>query len=274
MSVAIELSDLIEIMTWISDIPEQNRNRLLFIGDTKFYVANSDLKQIAHGLEINISDSTDPISAKNFGHIFGFRRTDTLGLEGECTINFDLMSELPGELLSQFDLIIDAGVLFWTFNPGTAIANLSKMVSETGQIVHITALTGHFGAAYFNIHPKFFTDFYSLNEFELLTGGGGRNRRISLFSQISRKFCSALRPSHMQSEYLRISKTSPDNLGTVLTSPMSRILIKFGLKSLTLRDRAVGIFGFKRIKMISEVKFPLLLEADLKDDLFSKNRVN
>ena len=96
----------------------------MFVGDTKFYSDNTDLYQIAHGLGMDISDSIDPISAKNFGYIFGFRRTDTLGLEGECSINFDLTSEPPDELLSQFDLIIDAGVLFWTFNPGTAIANL------------------------------------------------------------------------------------------------------------------------------------------------------
>ena len=260
--MAIELSDLIEIMTWINEIPVKNRDRLLFVGDTKFYVDNTDLYQIAHGLGIDISDSRDPISTKNFGHIFGFHRTDTLGLEGECSINFDLMSEPPDELLSQFDLIIDAGVLFWTFNPATAIANLSRMASGTGQIVHITALTGHFGSAYFNIHPKFFTDFYKLNEFELLTGGV-RNRRISLLSQVSRKLCASTRSTHLQSEYLRINKTSPNNLGMVLTSPLSRILIKFGLKSLTLHDRAVGIFSFKRIKLISGVRFPLLLESEL-----------
>ena len=261
--MAIELSDLIEIMNWIRDIPEQKRDRLLFIGETQFYVDLNDLAQIARGLKMDIHDSTDPISTKNFGQILGFRRTDTLGLEGECSINFDLTSEPPDELLSQFDLIIDAGVLFWTFNPGTAIANLSRMASETGQIVHITALTGHFGAAYFNIHPKFFIDFYKLNEFELLTGGGGRNRRISLFSQISRKLRTSTKSTHMQSEYLRINKNSPSNLGMVLTSPLSRILIKLGIKGLTLHDRAVGIFGFKRIRMISSVKFPLLLESEL-----------
>jgi hypothetical protein len=260
--MGIELSDLIEIMTWINEIPVQNRDRLLFIGDTKFYCDNTDLHQIAHGLGMDISDSINPISAKNFGHIFGFRRTDTLGLEGECSIIFDIMSDPPDELLSQFDLIIDAGVLFWTFNPGTAIANLSRMASETGQIVHITALTGHFGAAYFNIHPKFFIDFYKLNEFELLTGGV-RKRRISLFSQVSRKLCTSTKSTHMRSEYLRINNTSPSNLGMVLTSPLSRILIKLGLKSLTLHDREVGIFGFKRIRMISGVKFPLLLELEL-----------
>ena len=261
--MAIELSDLIEIMTWINEIPEENRGRLLFIGDTHFYVDNCDLSKIAHSLGMKIRDSIDPISTKNFGQILGFRRTDTLGLEGECSINFDLTSEPPDELLSQFDLIIDAGVLFWVFNPGTAIANLSRMASETGQIVHITALAGHFGAAYFNIHPKFFIDFYKLNEFELLTGGGARNRRISLFSQVSRKVCTSTKSTHMQSEYLRINKTSPSNLGMVLTSPLSRILIKLGLKSLTLHDRAVGIFGFRRISMISGVKFPLLLESEL-----------
>ena len=90
--MAIELSDLIEIMTWINEIPVKNRDRLLFVGDTKFYVDNTDLYQIAHGLGIDISDSRDPISTKNFGHIFGFHRTDTLGLEGECSINFDLTS--------------------------------------------------------------------------------------------------------------------------------------------------------------------------------------
>ena len=261
--MAIELSELIKIMTWINEIPVQNRDRLLFVGDTKFYCDNTDLYRIARGLEMDIYDSTDPISTKNFGQILGFRRTDTLGLEGECSINFDLTSEPPDELLSQFDLIIDAGVLFWVFNPGTAIANLSRMASETGQIVHITALAGHFGAAYFNIHPKFFIDFYKLNEFELLTGGGARNRRISLFSQVSRKVCTSTKSTHMQSEYLRINKTSPSNLGMVLTSPLSRILIKLGLKSLTLHDRAVGIFGFRRISMISGVKFPLLLESEL-----------
>ena len=65
--MAIELSELIKIMTWINEIPVQNRDRLLFVGDTKFYCDNTDLYRIARGLEMDIYDSTDPISTKNFG---------------------------------------------------------------------------------------------------------------------------------------------------------------------------------------------------------------
>ena len=261
--MAIELSDLIEIMTWIKEIPAENRERLLFVGDTKFYVDNNDLSQIARSLGMDIRDSKDPISNKNFGYICGFHRTDTLGLEGQCSIKYDLMSELPTELISQFDLIIDAGVLFWTFNPGTAIANLSRMAAVGGRILHITALSGHFGSGYYNIHPLFFTDFYKLNEFKLLTGGGCRNRRMSLLSLILSKMKINIRIRRTKSDYRDIENTSPGDLGLVLSTPISRVLIKFHLKRLALFDRSVGIFCFKKIEQIDKVSFPLLLELEL-----------
>lgn len=78
--MAIELSDLIEVMTWIKEIPAQNRKRLLFIGDPHFYVDCKDLLQIAHELGMTILDSIGPMSSSKFGYMCGFSRTDTLGL--------------------------------------------------------------------------------------------------------------------------------------------------------------------------------------------------
>jgi hypothetical protein len=261
--VAIELSDLIEIMTRINKIPVQNRKRLLFIGDTHFYVDCKDLVQIAHILGMNILDSTGSMSSTKFGYMCGFSHTDTLGLEGECSIIFNLMSPLPSEFELQFDLVIDAGVLFWTFNPGTALSNLSQMVSENGQIVHITALSGHFGAAYYNVHPKLFIDFYKLNEFALLGGGKCRNRRTSILSMVLPKINAITRSTHKQSDYRQFDIANPNDLGMVLSSRISRILIKCRLKRLTLPGRSTGIFCFQKIKLTNTVKFPLLLETEI-----------
>ena len=260
--VAIELSDLIEILTWINQIPPQNRKRLLFIGDTHHYADCNDLVQIAHDLGMNIADSEGPMSSTKFGYMCGFARTDTLGIEEECSINFNLMDQVPIELQSQFDLVIDAGTLFWTFNPGTAISNLSKLVSKNGLIIHITALSGHFGAAYYNIHPKLFIDFYSLNEFDLLGTGKCRNRRLSILSMALPKIYKVFKLSHTQSDYRQVNLARTDELGMVLTSSISRVLAKCRLKNITLRDRSVGIFCFQKIKITNTVKFPLLLESE------------
>jgi hypothetical protein len=262
--VAIEMSDLIEIMSGISKIPAQKRKRLLFIGDTHFYVDCKDLVQTAQILGMNILDSTGPMSPTKFGYMCGFSYTDTLGLEGECSIRYNLMSPLPDELHLQFDLVIDAGVLFWTFNPGTALSNLSQMVSENGQIVHITALSGHFGAAYYNIHPKLFIDFYKLNEFDLLTGGKCRNRRTSRLSQVFPKIYAITRPKYRQNDYRQFDVANPDDLGLALSSRISRLLIKCRLKRLTLPGRSTGIFRFQKIKLTNAIKYPLLLETEIR----------
>ena len=89
-----------------------------------------------------------------------FENVETLDLNGKATLTIDLQENLSKKMFSKYDFIIDAGVLFWCFNPGDVLKNIYRMAKKDALIFHITALSGYFGRGYYNIHPKLFHDFY------------------------------------------------------------------------------------------------------------------
>jgi len=127
---------------------------VLILGDCKFYTAwacGDNTRDLAH-----------------FRQLFGLGRVETVDVVGDPTIRLDLQKPLPSDLVAQFDIVIDAGTLFWCFDIAAVLQNCLSMLKDRGTMMHVCALTGHFGRGYYNIHPKMFRDFYRQNGFEVL----------------------------------------------------------------------------------------------------------
>ncbi len=162
--MAIELTDLIAILGVLKDRPRAARGRLLILGSAEVHIAAETYLALLldHGIKAEVPN--DKITPHFLGESLGFQTTETLDINGQAGITHDLMQPAPEYLLERYDLIIDAGVLFWCFNPGTALHNILSMLKAGGDVVHITAVSGFYGRGYYNIHPKLLDDFYSTNE--------------------------------------------------------------------------------------------------------------
>src|SRR5580698_5946813 len=75
---------------------------VLILGDCKFYTpwASGD----------NARDRS------HFQNAYRLTRLETVDIAGAPSIRLDLQEALPGALRNQFDMIIDAGTLFWCFD--------------------------------------------------------------------------------------------------------------------------------------------------------------
>jgi hypothetical protein len=164
--VGIEVDDLRSILHALRE--SDQRERLLVLGDALLLFNPPTFELIAReaGYPLkSVPPSLDPFS---FGDAIGFERTDTLDVNGNASLTVDLHEDVPEELVGAFDCIIDAGVLFWCFDPAMALRNTLRMARVGATIVHISAVTGHYGRGYYNIHPLLLEDFYLSNGCEFV----------------------------------------------------------------------------------------------------------
>jgi hypothetical protein len=146
---------------------------VLILGDCKFYTP------WASG-----NNATDLLY---FKELFGLARAETIDIAGDPSIRLDLQGRLPSELGGQFDVVIDAGTLFWCFDVAAVLENCLTMLKDCGDIIHVCALTGHFGRGYYNIHPKLFRDFYEQNGFEIFATEIRVHKQMSRLARLQKK---------------------------------------------------------------------------------------
>jgi hypothetical protein len=146
---------------------------VLVLGDCKFYTpwASGD----------------NAIDLRHFQKILNLARVETIDIAGNPSIKLDLQGEVPPELVGQFDLVIDAGTLFWCFDIAAVLRNCLAMLKDRGGVIHVCALTGHFGRGYYNIHPKMFRDFYKQNGFEIVATEIRVHKQFSSLANLQRK---------------------------------------------------------------------------------------
>ena len=145
----------------------------LILGDCKFYTSWASGDNAADRL--------------HFQRSYGFSRVETVDMVGAPTITADLQQPISGGLRDQFDMIVDAGTLFWCFDVAAVLKNCFEMLRDRGIMVHLTALTGHFGRGYYNMHPTFFRDVYAQNGFEIITIEVRVHKQLSRVAKLQRK---------------------------------------------------------------------------------------
>jgi hypothetical protein len=126
------------------------------------------LQQLADERGYPLATPPARLDAVSLGSSLGFQRVETLDIAGGASLQLNLHDEPPAELVDGFDCVIDAGVLFWCSDPGAALRTILRMARVGGVIAHITAVSGHYGRGYWDVHPRLFEDFYLRNGCEFI----------------------------------------------------------------------------------------------------------
>ncbi|CAM8386593.1 hypothetical protein MCEET85_00851 [Candidatus Methylopumilus planktonicus] len=145
-------------------------HKLLFLGDVKILFSQQEFLNLTNKLGFSAKhkalEMNEEFSAHSFGNSLGFSVVNTLDINGKADYKIDITKKIPQHFIGKYDFIIDCGVLFYCFNPGMALCNLARITSKNGRVIHITAITGHYGRGLYCIHPFTLINFYKKNNFE------------------------------------------------------------------------------------------------------------
>ncbi len=161
--MAIEYPDLRKLLHLLKSNPELIDGKLLILGDAFIPVSPVVYNELAKELNVSLKFIPQHLNPYTLGESLGFLSTDTLDINNNASLNLDMSIFIDKSYYNRFNLIIDAGVLFWCFNPGIGLMNVYNMLKVDGYVMHITGVSGFYGRAYYNMHPKLFEDFYERN---------------------------------------------------------------------------------------------------------------
>jgi hypothetical protein len=251
--LAIEYDDMKLILTTLKREEPVCNGRLLILGDAVIHFSVNQYIALAKELGFELKVIPRSLTPFALGESLGFVSTDTLDINGRASLTLNLQQQLPQELLGQFDCLIDAGVLFWCFDPASALKNIYRLVRENGLIVHITAVAGFYGRGYYNIHPLLLEDFYLANNAEYICA---EYRATPRHSTLLMRVKSLLR---LKDHAGSVSKST--NAGNVFLDEGKAGIISFTNRlrvpeSGVIPNNAVGTFVFKKCTN-TEPKEPL-----------------
>jgi hypothetical protein len=146
----------------------ERREALLVLGDAVVHCDGPGLVDLAAGQGYEVATPPAQLDPLSLGKALGFARTETLDVGGGATIHMNLHDDPPPALAGAFDCVIDGGVLFWCSDPGAALRTTLRMTRIGGLIAHITAVSGHYGRGYWDVHPRLLEDFYLQNGCEFI----------------------------------------------------------------------------------------------------------
>jgi hypothetical protein len=192
-AVGIEYQDMRAILRVLKTEMPAPSGKLLILGDAVIHFAPRELQNLAKQEGVGLRTLPESLTPFSLGVSLGFSQVDTLDINGKASINLDLQNPLPSELLGQYDLVIDAGVLFWCFEPGQVLKNIFRLTKVSGLIFHITALSGYFGRGYYNIHPRLFEDFYLRNQCVFIQSSFRAKPRLTCWERLNRSMARLLR---------------------------------------------------------------------------------
>lgn len=190
--MGIEYQDMRAILRVLKRESPMPSGKLLVLGDAVIHFTPGELRDLAAQEGVVLHTLPESLNPLSLGISLGFSQVETLDVNGKASINHDLQQPLPTELLGQYDMVIDAGVLFWCFEPGQVIKNIFRLAKVNGLIFHITALSGYYGRGYYNIHPRLFEDFYLSNQCVFIESSARTKPMLSGWEQLNRRLASFL----------------------------------------------------------------------------------
>jgi hypothetical protein len=167
--MGIEYQDMQAVLRVLKHEMPTPSGKLLILGDAVIHFTPMALQDLANRIGFKLFvELPDVLTPHALGVALGFSSVDTLDVNGKASINLDLQGPLPESLIGKYDMVVDAGVLFWCFEPGAVLKNIFRLAASGALIFHITALTGYFGRGYYNIHPRLLEDFYLSNNCDFI----------------------------------------------------------------------------------------------------------
>jgi hypothetical protein len=239
--VAIEYEDLRTILEALRD--QAVRDRLLILGDALIHVDPGQLAKLAAKSGFELASTPSHLDPFTLGNALGYAKTETLDVNGHASIELDLHAPTPPELVEAYDCLIDAGVLFWCSDPGAALRSILSMVKAGGTIIHVCAVSGHYGRGYYNVHPLLFEDFYLGNDCEFVVATyrpkfrpRGLLRRVAQLAGWKNEVSKSTRPGDV---YLAES-----TLNRISFAPRYREPVE----SNVVPNNVLGVFVFRKLR--------------------------
>jgi SAM-dependent methyltransferase len=172
----------------IIPIMEEHRNRpfsgnLLLLGQGDVYFTQNNFENMARTAKISLKSGIAPepshmqaladkgyMSGASLFRQLGFDKisvSDVSTYEG-ADIQFDLNSpEVPEDLHSRFDTIIDHGTLEHVFHLPNALRNLFNLLRPGGRMIHSSPSGNFFDHGFYMFQPTLFMDFYKANGWDI-----------------------------------------------------------------------------------------------------------
>lgn len=245
--MGIEYQDMRAILRVLKCEMPMPSGKLLILGDAVIHFTPSDLQELAMQEGLKLKTVPGELTPYSLGESLGFSQVNTLDINGKASINLNLQDDLPDELIGQFDLVIDAGVLFWCFEPGLALKNILRLSKINGLLFHISALSGYFGRGYYNIHPRLFEDFYLSNKCTFLQSSYRAKPKFSYLEEMSRR----LKRLVGRLDDVRVSATYYHSAYAIYLGRVNRDQIEFS-KTYSVREadmipnNAIGTYAFRK----------------------------
>jgi hypothetical protein len=160
----------------------QFSGRILQLGRQHLFLTSDDLFALAktHGVRLNlthVSKNARPPLLKNeylddgsFFAYLGFECVDSCDVSDDekPTHILDLNRPLPPELVGKYDVIFDGGTLEHVFDFPQALRNIHQLLTVNGRIIHQSPSTNHVDHGFYMFSPTVFSDYYSVNGYEIL----------------------------------------------------------------------------------------------------------
>lgn len=248
--MGIEYEDMRSILRVLKrEMPKPTGN-LLILGDAIIHFSPQSLQVMASDVGVDLQEIPLELTPFTLGKSLGFQKVETLDINGKAMINLDLQKSLPLELIEKYDFVIDAGVLFWCFEPGMVLQNIFRLISKNGLIFHITAISGYFGRGYYNIHPRLLEDFYLSNGCSYIQASYRTKARLSVFQKIYGKTVRLLGIKQNRDEGISYCYQP----GEIYLYEAKRNRIKFTRELVMpepeeIPNNVVGTFAFRKLKM-------------------------
>jgi len=138
----------------------------LFLTENIFSILEeSDINQDIE--KFGEKELTDSIS---FFKALGFKEVHALDMSDyeNADIIFNLNDDLPEELVEEFDVVFDGGVIEHVFDAVKAFKNMCRMTKVGGYIFSLNPIYNYIYNTYWNFSSEVFLDFYAANEYKIL----------------------------------------------------------------------------------------------------------
>ena len=74
----------------------------------------------------------------------------------------------PKKITNKFDCILDGSTLEHIFSTLNVLKNINRFLKKGGYVIHITALNNMSKDGFYQFHPNYFKDFYSVNGYKIV----------------------------------------------------------------------------------------------------------
>lgn len=137
---------------------QEKFGQTLTIGRQGVHCSQEQIAQSMGVIDYTHSEYCEPFLIK----YFGASEVDSLDASDyeNATIVFDLNRPVP-DTFAQYDTVFDSGSLEHVFNIPVALANLSRLCREGGQILHVLPANNHCGHGFWQMSPELFFTLYS-----------------------------------------------------------------------------------------------------------------